>query len=123
MTTILISAGDLSGERCAADLVRAIRANRPDTRFVGMGGAAMAAAGVELVVDQRELAVGGIVETFGSLGRVVRAWHRMSRCVRSCQPDLVVLVDSGGFNLPFARRVRSLGRAQILYYVAPQIWA
>lgn len=123
MKTVLISAGDLSGERHAAELVLALRERMPGTRFVGMGGAAMAAAGVELSVDQRQLAVGGIFEIFGSLPRIVRAWRGMQRCLRDTQPDIVILIDSGGFNLPFARRVRARSRAKILYYVAPQVWA
>ncbi len=123
MTMILVSAGDLSGERYAGELVDAIRKRRPESRFVGMGGAAMASVGVELVVDQRELAVGGIFEALSSLGRIFRAWREMTRCLREREPDLVILVDSGGFNLPFARLVRRLGRAKIFYYVAPQVWA
>lgn len=83
----------------------------------------MAAAGVELVVDQRELAVGGVFEALTSLPRVMRAWRRMVASLRRFEPDLVVLIDSGGFNLPFARRVRRQCRARILYYAAPQIWA
>ena len=123
MKTVLLSAGDLSGERHAAELVRALRERLPDTRFVGMGGAAMAAAGVELFVDQRQLAVGGIFEIIGSLSRIIRSWRRMQHCLRETRPDVVVLVDSGGFNLPFARRVRAISDARILYYVAPQVWA
>ncbi len=123
MRTILLSAGDLSGERLAAKLVLALRERIPDARFVGMGGASMEAAGVELSVDQRHLAVGGILEIFGSLPRVIRAWRAMLRCLRVSRPDIVILVDSGGFNLPFARRVRAYSRAKILYYVAPQVWA
>ncbi len=34
-----------------------------------------------------------------------------------------MLVDSGGFNLPFAGRVRRRSRARILYFIAPQVWA
>jgi len=123
VTTILLSAGDLSGERHAADLVRSLRERLPDARFVGMGGRAMADAGVELHVDQRDLAIGGIFEIFSHLPRVIRAWRGMLRCLRETRPDLVVLVDSGGFNLAFARRVRIRSNAKILYYIAPQVWA
>jgi lipid-A-disaccharide synthase len=42
--------------------------------------------------------------------------------LEASSPDLVVLVDSSGFNLPFARRVRR-ARIPVLYYVAPQVWA
>ena len=123
MKTVLLSAGDLSGERHCADLVRALRAQHSDLRFVGMGGGEMSAAGVELYVDQRQLAVGGIFEILGSLPRVIRSWRAMVRCVRETRPDVIVLVDSGGFNLSFARRARAISSAPILYYVAPQVWA
>jgi lipid-A-disaccharide synthase len=121
--TILLSAGDASGEAHAAELVRVLRRRFPDARFLGLGGAGMAAAGVELIADQRELAVGGLFEIAGSLGRVTRTWRAMGRGLRESQPDLVVLVDSGGFNLPFARRVRATTGARVLYYIAPQVWA
>lgn len=123
MTTVLLSAGDLSGERVAADLVHQLRNRMPDARFVGMGGSAMAAAGVEIFVDQRQLAVGGLVEILRGLRGVILAWRGMQRCLRETRPDLIVLVDSGGFNLPFARRVRAICDAKILYYVPPQVWA
>jgi len=123
VTTILVSAGDASGEAHAADLVRDLRERHPSLRFVGMGGPRMAAEGVEIVLDQRELAVGGVLEIIASAARLIRGWRRMLDCVRRERPDLIVLVDSGGFHLPLARRIRRLVRSPILYYVAPQIWA
>ncbi len=123
MVTILLSAGDLSGEVHAAALVEAIRARLPGARFVGLGGEKMRAAGVEIVVDQRELAVGGIVELIPELGRIARAWRRLTRSLEATRPELVVLVDSGGFNLPFAGRVKRTSDARILYFIAPQVWA
>jgi len=118
-----LSAGDLSGEAHAAALVEAVRARLPDARFLGLGGTAMRAAGVEIVVDQRELAVGGIVELLPELARIARAWRRLGSALRERRPELVVLVDSGGFNLPFARRVKRTTRARVLYFIAPQVWA
>jgi lipid-A-disaccharide synthase len=104
------------------DFVRALATLRPGTRFLGMGGDAMQAEGVELVVHQREVAVGGFVELLPELPRIVGAWRRLNRALREQSPDLVVLVDSSGFNLPFARRVHKRG-IPVLYYVAPQAWA
>ena len=46
----------------------------------------------------------------------------MTSALRALRPDLVVLVDSSGFNIPFARRARRLG-CPTLYYVSPQVWA
>ena len=94
----------------------------PEARFVGLGGAEMEKAGVELVVHQREIAVSGLVELLRDLHRIVRAWLRMTAALRALRPDLVVLVDSSDFNIPFARRARRLG-CPTLYYVSPQVWA
>ncbi|MBW2725579.1 MAG: lipid-A-disaccharide synthase, partial [Deltaproteobacteria bacterium] len=123
MTTLLISAGDASGDLHAAEFVRAFRAQHPDARILGLGGDEMRRAGVELVVHQRDLAVGGLLELGRSLAKIVSTWRAMVRVLARANPDLVVLVDSGGFNLPFARRVRRRCGAKILYFVAPQVWA
>lgn len=121
MSTILLSVGDASGDVVAGDFVRELRNLRPGAHFLGMGGEEMQRAGVELVVHQRELAVGGVFELLPELPQIVRAWQKMVAALRATRPDLVVLVDSSGFNLPFARRARRLG-IPTLYYVAPQVW-
>lgn len=122
MATVWVSAGDVSGDAIAADLIRALAAARPATRFVGIGGPEMAAAGLERVADQEALAVGGLLEWLPSLGRIAGLWRRVIRGLRATRPSLVVVVDSGGFHLPFMRVARLLCDAPILYYVAPQVW-
>lgn len=123
MRKILISAGDASGDLHGAELVRALLRRLPDLQVVGMGGERMRSAGVEILVDQADLAVGGLVELLGSVGRIFGAWRKLSAVLRKEQFDLVVLIDSGGFNLPFARRVKRVKNVPILYYIAPQVWA
>ena len=122
MKTVLLSVGDASGDVYASDFVRELRARLPDARFVGLGGAEMEKAGVELVVHQRDVAVSGLFELLPDLHRIALAWSKMTRQLRTLRPDLVVLVDSSGFNIPFARRARRLG-CPTLYYVSPQVWA
>jgi lipid-A-disaccharide synthase len=123
VATLLVSAGDASGDLHGAEFARRFRERHPDCCIAGLGGDAMRDAGVELLAHQRDLAVGGLVELAGSLPAVARVWRRMGAALAARRPDLVVLIDSGGFNLPFARRVRRSSRAKILYYVAPQVWA
>ncbi len=122
MSCVLLAVGDTSGDVYAGDFVTALRGLRADTRFLGMGGVEMEKAGVELIVDQRHVAVNGLVELVPDLHRIVRAWRLMTAALRQARPDLVVLVDSSGFNIPFARRARRLG-IPTLYYVSPQVWA
>ena len=66
MTTLLLSAGDASGELHAAPFVEAFRRRVPEARFLGMGGTEMEKAGVELVVHQRELAIGALARCSGT---------------------------------------------------------
>jgi len=120
--TLLISAGDASGELHAAALVEELRRREPGLRVLGLGGPALEKAGVELVVPQHELAVGGLVEVLFDLPRIVSAWRRMTRALAEAKPDLVILVDSPDFNLPFAKRAKRAG-VPVLYYVSPQVWA
>jgi lipid-A-disaccharide synthase len=122
MTSLLVSAADASGDLHTAEFVEALRERLPDLRIFGVGGEAMARAGVELLVPQRELAVGGLVEVLSGIPRVVRAWRRLGRSLRSEKPDLAVLVDSPDFNLPLARRLRC-AKVPVLYYISPQVWA
>ena len=61
MTTVLVSAGDASGDLHAGALMQALRQRVPDLRVIGIGGAELEKAGAELTVHQRELAIGGLV--------------------------------------------------------------
>ncbi|HME68392.1 MAG TPA: lipid-A-disaccharide synthase [Myxococcota bacterium] len=122
MSWVLVSAGDASGDLHAAALVSELRARRPDLRFAGIGGDALEKAGMDLLVHQRELAIGGFLEVLSSLRRVFRAWQRMGRALRELRPSLLILVDSPDFNIPLARRARRVG-VPTLYYVSPQVWA
>ncbi len=122
MATVWVSAGDVSGDAIGAELIRALAASRPETRFVGLGGPEMAAAGLERWADQEALAIGGLVEWISSLGRIAGIWRRVIRGLRRTRPQLVVVIDSGGFHLPFMRVARFFCGAPILYYVAPQVW-
>jgi lipid-A-disaccharide synthase len=122
VTTLFVSANDASGDVHAAALVRALRPVVPDLRVVGLGGAELEKAGCELLVSQREIAVGGLVEVLPGLPRIVSAWRTLTRSLAELRPELVLLVDSPDLNLPLARRARRLG-LPVLYYVCPQVWA
>jgi lipid-A-disaccharide synthase len=120
--TVMVSAGDASGDPIAAGFVEALRGLRPDTRFLGLGGKAMERAGMEIVVAQRDVAVAGLVEVVRHLPRILGAKRRLREALHRERPDLVVLVDTPDFNLSFARDARAAG-AKVLYYVSPQVWA
>ena len=122
MTSLLISTADASGDAHAADFSAALRERIPGLHIFGIGGRALARAGVEITADQADLAATGLVEALGSLPRGLRAVRAVLRRSRECSPALAVLIDSPDLNLPLAIRLRRLG-IPVLYYVGPQVWA
>lgn len=118
----MISAGEASGDHHAARFVQALRRRGVEPRLVGMGGPRLEAAGMELVVDCRELAIIGIVEVLIHWRRIMRELERLRRRLHDERPDLLILVDYPEFNLRLAETARELG-VPVLFYVSPQVWA
>jgi lipid-A-disaccharide synthase len=119
-TRVLVSAPDASGDLHAADLVRALHARRPELELFGVGGAALRAAGAEILVDQRQLAVAGLVEVLEIVPAALRAARRLARVARARRARLAILVDAPDFHLPLAQRLRRDG-IPVLYYVGPNV--
>jgi lipid-A-disaccharide synthase len=122
MKTVVIIAGEVSGDMHAAKLVRAIRLRDPAVRFAGIGGDEMRAAGVEVLYHVRDMAVLGLWAVLRRFAFFRRVFMAMLDLVRSTKPDAVILVDYPGFNLRFAARVHAMG-TRVLYYICPQVWA
>jgi lipid-A-disaccharide synthase len=120
--SILLSAGEASGDLHGAALARAIRRRWPDARLWGLGGPRMADEGVELVADLERLAVMGFAEVVRHLPYFARLLGRMRSELHARRPDLVVPIDYPGFNMRLAAAARGAG-VPVLYYIAPQVWA
>jgi len=119
---VLIVAGESSGERYGAALVREFRKLHPETVFFGVGGGRMAAEGVNLLFPMEHLAVMGIFEVLSHIPRIRRIFRRLVREAASRRPAAAVLIDSPDFNLRLAKKLRKAG-IPVLYYVSPTVWA
>lgn len=122
MTRIMIIAGEASGDLHAAKLVSAVLAQSADIHFYGIGGRNMREAGVEVLVDCKELAVVGLVEIWAHRKVIFGALDLMRAKLASDRPDMLLLVDYPEFNLRLARTARQLG-IKVFYYISPQVWA
>lgn len=115
-------AGEASADMHGSNLVQAMRRRNPHIRFVGVGGAKMEKAGVEIVVPASEMAVVGLIEVLTRLHTVGRAYRILKTILRNDRPDLLILIDYPGFNLHMAKIAKS-SRVPVLYYIGPQVWA
>jgi lipid-A-disaccharide synthase len=121
--TVMIVAGEASGDALAADLTRALAAKLDGARFIGAGGRRMAEAGVDCIFDLTEDAVIGVVLKKLPLFR--RRMKELTRLAVEQKPELVVLVDFSGFNRRLGHAIRrACGRGpKIVQFVSPQVWA
>jgi lipid-A-disaccharide synthase len=120
--TILVSAGEASGDLYAALVVEELRRSQSDTRFFGCTGPRLRAAGVRTVVDAASLAVVGLVEVVRHIPRIYGEYRKLLAAAREERPDLAILTDSPDFHLRVARHLHRQG-IPVVYLVAPQAWA
>ena len=120
--TILISAGEASGDLYASLLARELRRLWPDSEFFGCTGPRMRDAGVRTIVDSASLAVVGLLEVVAHIPRIYGEYRKLLAAVRERRPSLAILTDSPDFHLRLARRLKAAG-VPIVYLVAPQAWA
>jgi len=119
---ILLSAGEASGDLLGAELATELQRRAPELDLAGMGGDRMAAAGVTLAVQARDVAVVGLTEVLARLPPIWRAYQLLAGMLRNLRPDLLVCIDFPEFNLRLARAAARVG-VPVCYYISPQVWA
>lgn len=122
---IMLVAAEASGDDLGAGLARALKARLgDDVSFVGVGGAKMAAEGVQSPFDIAELSVIGWLEGLRAYGAVKRRVADTAALAIAESPDAVVLIDSWGFTIRVAKAIRAARpHIPLIKYVGPQVWA
>ena len=115
-------AGERSGDTHAAHLVRELQRQDAGADFRFWGGDQMEAEGGHLVRHYRELAVMGFWETATSLLKFRGFLKECQADILAYRPDVLILVDYGGFNLRMAAWAKAHG-IRVFYYISPKIWA
>jgi lipid-A-disaccharide synthase len=118
----MLSAGEASGDLHGAGLCRELMRLQPGLRLAGMGGALMAAAGMEQVVDSTRLAVVGGSEALGRLPALWRAYRALTGELAARRPRALVVIDFPEFNFRLARMAHRAG-VPVVYFIPPQLWA
>jgi lipid-A-disaccharide synthase len=148
--SIMLVAGEASGDWLAAELVRALREEitsaealptwdyQPlhaslEPHFFGAGGPQMAAAGVELAFDLTAHSVTGLWEPIKNLLKFRRLLLRLYHLALERKPDAIIFVDFSGFNSRLAHAIKTHVRGhldwfhdwnpRLIQYVSPQVWA
>jgi lipid-A-disaccharide synthase len=118
----MIVAGEASGDRLGAELVRQMNNRRPGLRFYGTPGPEMRAAGVGSIFDSDAWSVVGIGAVARSIPKFLKILSTLRRSALERKPAAVILIDFPEFNLKLAKNLKKDGH-RVIYYVSPQLWA
>jgi len=122
---VFLVAGEESGDRLGAALMRALRERTGgQVRFVGVGGREMAAEGVASLYPIEDLPIIGFSAIPRRLPKILRLMRLTVKAVVAKRPHVLVVIDSPGFTQAIARRVRAADPTiAIVQYVSPSVWA
>ncbi len=115
-------AGERSGDLHGSNLIRSILKLDTNASFFGIGGDQMENAGMEVFIHYREMAFMGIVEVLQNLRTIRKNLKLTENEILRLEPDVVILIDYGGFNMKLATRLQGKG-IPIHYYISPKVWA
>ncbi len=121
MSTVLISAGEASGDIYGAELTRELK--KSGHRVIAFGGPEMAKAGAEVMIELTKFAVVGFVEVMAKLPGILASFNAAKKIIMNQKPDILVVIDYPGFNLKLIKEARKLGVKRTIYFITPQVWA
>jgi lipid-A-disaccharide synthase len=117
-----IIAGEPSGDLHASNLMRELHLRDKEAQIRFWGGDLMLAQGGEMVRHYKDTAVMGVFDVVMNLGKIQRNFKLCKRDIVEHRPDVLILVDYPGFNLPMAEYAHKRG-IKVFYYISPKVWA
>lgn len=120
--SILLLAGEASGDYHAAAMVRDLKQLRPGMRFCGIGGDKLAREGMKLFFHYSEINTIGLGEGLGKARKIVRAYNKMKTELKTGPHKLFIPVDFPDVNLRLSRIAKKAG-IPVCYFISPQVWA
>lgn len=119
---LFIITGEHSGDLHASFIVKELKKLNPNIEIEAIGGESLKAEGIKLFSDHSKMAVVGL-DAIKSLFSHIKLGKRIVDYLKKeYKPDLVLLIDYGGFNLRMAKELKTRG-IDIFYYISPQVWA
>ena len=121
--TILIIAGEASGDLHGAGLMKEMLAINKSINFIGLGGPRMEKLGLQSLAPMNKLAVMGFWEVAKKILFFLKLKKQVLQIIRSTSPDKIILIDYPGFNLNLAKNIKKQFTIPVFYYISPQLWA
>jgi lipid-A-disaccharide synthase len=119
---IYLIAGEVSGDLHGGKLVSALKRLDDAAQFFGVGGSNMKAQGQMQVIDIKSFSIMGFWEVLTKIFQIKRLFQLVKQDILDKQPNKVVLIDYGGFNLRMAKFCKAHA-IETHFYILPKVWA
>lgn len=119
---IFIVTGEHSGDIHASFIVKELRKTAPNLQIEAIGGECLRSEGIKLFCDHSKMAVVGLDALKSVFDHISLGKRLVDYLTKKYKPDLVLLIDYGGFNLRIAGELKKRG-IEVFYYISPQVWA
>ena len=121
---VFMVAAEPSGDLLARETAEALLQARSDLVLAGIGGPELAKIGLQSPIDIAPLSIIGLFEGLKAYGTVIALADAAADAILEFKPAAVILVDSWGFMLRVAQRVRKRDpNIKLIMLVGPQVWA
>ncbi|MFM9890838.1 MAG: lipid-A-disaccharide synthase [Rickettsiales bacterium] len=122
---IALIAGETSGDQLGGWLMEALKRQRADLEYVGLGGPNMQAQGLTSIFPMHDVAFIGIAEILPHARNLMRRIKQTVAFLEAENPDIIISIDVPGFALRVLKQLHANGkiRPKLVHYVAPTVWA
>lgn len=117
-----ILAGEKSGDLHGSNLVKSIFEQDTNAIIQAWGGESMEEEGAKILLHYSELSIMGIIGVLQNLVKLKKLFNRFREQIKEFNPDTIIFIDFGGFNLKAAKIAKELG-FHTQFYIAPKVWA
>ena len=125
---IFILAGETSGDYIGSCIMRGVKQNNNNTKFLGVGGSFMENEGLSSLYNIKEFNVIGFLNTVVKLKKLRNYVNEIVKFIIKEEPKIVITIDTKGFSLALAKSLKiafknSNYKCPLIHFVPPTIWA
>jgi lipid-A-disaccharide synthase len=121
---IFIIAGEVSGDQLGSILLKKLKNSNNSIHFCGVGGENLLKSGLRPIFPMERISLMGLVEVLPKIPELLSLIKLTVNKIINIQPDLIITIDSPGFNFRVLKKLKKLNvNIPNIHVVAPTVWA
>jgi len=117
---VVFSLGDPSAEKILNSILPLLESK--DWEFYGITGNLLEKK-ITSLGRIEDISATGVFEILPKIPRIFKVRGNLLRFLEREKPQILVAMDSPGFNLPLIKEAKKLGVKRVVYFILPQVWA